>query len=252
MQSDLDGSISRAARSILTSENLASLQEEIHRRVESQLTEAINRTRDQAQDIVAGANQSIRELIEREVSATVHSSSIDRRLEDIVPRHFHDIEIGLGQFLGQQIRRANVYLFLGIVIGLSGISIFSVYFFGMPANPNPWMIIPRAGLLLAFEAFAMFFLRLYKASLSEVAFFQNELTTIRSKHAGLHIAVQVAAQHDYKPLMDAVAELLSLDRNSILEKGQSTKNLEEKKIQSKEEVEMLKAASDVVRAARGK
>jgi hypothetical protein len=191
-------------------------------------------------------------IIAEKISSAMTESSIDRRLARPISENFGEICADLYRFLAQHTRRANVYLYIGIFIGLTSVLMFSVYFFSVMTHPDIWMLLTRAGLLIAFEAFAVFFLRLYKTALADVSFFQSEISAIKSKQAGIDIATHIAAQHDYKPLIDAVSALALLDRNAVIKKDYTTKNLEEKRLSSQEELELIKAIAELVKASRGK
>ncbi|WP_139433678.1 hypothetical protein [Aeromonas veronii] len=86
---------------------------------------------------------------------------------------------------------------------------------------------PRIMLVIFIEMFAYFFLRLYKQGLSEIKYFQNELTNIESKV----IALEVCYLNDDNQAMTTVIDALSkTERNFVLEKDQTTIEIEKSKL----------------------
>ena len=73
--------------------------------------------------------------------------------------------------------------------------------------------------------FAYFFLKFYKANLSEIKYFQNEITT-KSKYLALKVASYIGNEESIKSV---ITNLFSTERNFILSKGQSTVDLERAK-----------------------
>ncbi|QDG38432.1 hypothetical protein FJN14_08225 [Alteromonas mediterranea] len=125
-------------------------------------------------------------------------------------------------------KRGNVNLILGMATTLSGLGILGYSVFNAP-NLNSTLelashFIPRISLVLLIEVFAYFFLKLYKQSLNEIKYFQNEITNIESKFLGLRISVESEQQECLK---EVVSNLLSTERNFVLEKGQTTIELEQ-------------------------
>lgn len=90
-------------------------------------------------------------------------------------------------------------------------------------------IIPRMLLIIFVEVFAYFFLRLYKVGLSEIKYFQNELTNVESKLAALQFSYVTKNEECLKV---AVESLSRTERNFVLEKGQTTVELERAKSES--------------------
>jgi hypothetical protein len=77
-------------------------------------------------------------------------------------------------------------------------------------------VILRAGLILLIELFALFFLRMYRYSIFEIKYFQNEISNIYMKS----IAVEMAfSSGDEKLLSQLSKELISAERNVIMRKG---------------------------------
>lgn len=98
-------------------------------------------------------------------------------------------------------------------------------------------VIPRVMLVVFVEVFAYFFLRLYRNGLSEIKFFQNELTNIESKLTAAEFAF-VTKNED--ALKFAIESLSKTERNFVLEKGQTTVELEKAKADSQLSKDIVK------------
>ncbi|MGZ2749622.1 hypothetical protein [Burkholderia stagnalis] len=109
--------------------------------------------------------------------------------------------------------------------------------------------LPRLSFALLIELFAYFFLKLYKSSLSEIKYFQNEITNIEAKS----LALRVALSSDSPAVTGKVlGSLMATERNCILEKGQSTVDLERAKIERLDVAELAKGASTLLEKIKGK
>lgn len=83
--------------------------------------------------------------------------------------------------------------------------------------------IPRISFILFIEVFAFFFLRLYKLNLNDIKYYQNELTNIDLKNISLSSSVNFGLSED---ISATIRELSKTERNFIINKGQSTIELE--------------------------
>ncbi|WP_285415109.1 hypothetical protein [Pseudomonas sp. efr-133-TYG-5] len=99
------------------------------------------------------------------------------------------------------------------------------------------MFVPKLSLAIFVQAFSLFFLRLYKAGFSEIKYFQNELTNLEVKYLGV---VSAVLADDEEAVRDASKSLLSVERNHVLSKGQTTIELEKYKIESRSSSEVIK------------
>ncbi len=141
--------------------------------------------------------------------------------------------------------RANMNLVIGIAITALGLAVLyqTVSFAEKMHESQPQLLYgtanaplfkelflsfaPRIMLVIFIEMFAYFFLRLYKQGLSEIKYFQNELTNIESKI----IALEVCYLNDDNQAMTTVIDALSnTERNFVLEKDQTTIEIEKSKL----------------------
>ena len=84
----------------------------------------------------------------------------------------------------------------------------------------------RVLLALFVQGFSIFFLRLYKDTIRETKYYQNELTTIELKL----MAVSLSRENDKVDVSSIVNALMSIDRNRPLENAQTTEQLERQKL----------------------
>lgn len=101
---------------------------------------------------------------------------------------------------------------------------------------------PKTIFVLLIEVFAYFFLKLYKQNLDDIKYYQNELTNIESKNLALQIAKQ---SNNYKLISVCIEEFLSTERNFILEKDQSTIEIEKERINSNNTNNTLQVLKDI-------
>jgi hypothetical protein len=115
-------------------------------------------------------------------------------------------------------RRGNVNLVLGIVsttIGIWFLFRFVTELGPIPAAASPWHYQPvRAALsfVIIIEVFAYFFLALYKSSLAEIKFFQNEITNVEAKTIALSSAL---SSSDVAVATDVIRLLAQTERNYV-------------------------------------
>lgn len=177
-----------------------------------------------------------------EKSSAETSREILKRIEDevIKKNSSFEVEIVLGRTLDRLsaeiqslTRRGNLNLSLGIVTTIIGLSILGYFVLESGSVTGDKMafianFIPRLSLVILIEVFAYFFLKLYKSSLSEIKYFQNEMTNIEAKLA----AVKTTISHADKDILASVVQSLSItERNAVLEKGQTTVEIEKSRLE---------------------
>lgn len=151
--------------------------------------------------------------------------------EETLERHIEATKRRLIREIQDLSRRGNLNLILGITTTLSGLGVLGYAVFNSPISSNYTELlahfVPRVSLVLLIEVFAYFFLKLYKQSLGEIKYFQNELTNVESKHLAFEIAVRDGDQ-GLRSLI--VEELAKTERNFVLSKDQTTVELERERI----------------------
>jgi len=132
-------------------------------------------------------------------------------------------------------KRGNVNLVIGIFTTFLAIGLLT--FIVLTANIDnadmPTLFshyIPRLSLTIFIEIFSFFFLKLYKSNLTDIKYFQNEMTNIESKFIALEASL---IPDNYDLLKSILTDLSKTERNFILKKGESTVELEFSRIENK-------------------
>ncbi|AVU30101.1 hypothetical protein I5Q12_02245 [Serratia marcescens] len=130
-------------------------------------------------------------------------------------------------------RRGNLNLSLGVITTIIGLLILGYFVLEIGSIPEDKMafianFIPRLSLVVLIEVFAYFFLKLYKSSLSEIKYFQNEMTNVEAKLAAIKCSIIVS---DNIAISSVIQALTTTERNALLEKGQTTAEIEKSRIE---------------------
>ncbi|OOD16220.1 hypothetical protein BWP00_19165, partial [Acinetobacter baumannii] len=90
-------------------------------------------------------------------------------------------------------RRSNLNLIIGMFLSISGIAVLGSSVFNF-ININDFNVlltkmIPRFLFVVLIELFAYFFLNLYRKSLEDIKYYQNELTNLEAKYLSLQTSL---------------------------------------------------------------
>ncbi|SCZ74177.1 MULTISPECIES: hypothetical protein [unclassified Pseudomonas] len=196
--------------------------------------------------IVADAVSSLKasagkELLEELSKAASKKADQERKLQ-VIEREFAQSRIRLMDEVSALGLRGNVNLTLGFLTTVTGLGVLS-YFVWQTAGMQQDMIsfaisfIPRLSLVVFIQMFAFFFLRLYKAGLLEVKYFQNEITNLELKYFGISTALLAESADS---LTEVARNLVESERNKVLQPGQTTFELERSKLEQNTASEVLK------------
>ncbi len=124
-------------------------------------------------------------------------------------------------------RRGNVNLGIGVITTISAVVILASTVISGDANLKGEALLsyyfPRFTLSVFIEIFSFFFLKLYKSGLSEIKYFQNELTNAELKFIAAEKAIVLENEESIKSVIEALS---ATERNFKLNKGESTVELE--------------------------
>ena len=183
------------------------------------------------------------EKFEQKILNSIGEKLSSRQAEELFSKTLSRLE----KELESQSKRGNVNLILGIMTTLTGVAILGYSVFLAPILTTNTEIIshflPRLSLVILIEVFAYFFLKLYKQGLAEIKYFQNEITNIESKYLGLHIAT---TKENSDGTLKAIEKLINTERNFILEKDQTTSELELRKIESSENTNTINKLGEIL------
>jgi ABC-type multidrug transport system fused ATPase/permease subunit len=157
---------------------------------------------------------------------------------------------------GNLSRRANLNLVLGSLTTMgAGIGLLYIVF-RIPLDLSNVLkeeyigrivahYLPRFFTITFIEVFAFFFLRLYRSGLSDIKFYQNELTNVEMKLAALRAALAI---QDNDATRSVITDLSKTERNFILNSGETTIELEKMKAEKTNMKDWLEQLASLVKA----
>lgn len=144
-------------------------------------------------------------------------------------------------------KRSNINLVIGSVIALIGWTLLVWFIIDINnKDMQGWQMlnafIPRLTIIIMIEIFSYFFLKLYRESIDRIRYYQNEITNIESKK----IAILASVISDKDATCKSIIEtLLTVDRNILLKKGETTIELEKLKIENNSSKNLLNNLKDL-------
>jgi hypothetical protein len=143
--------------------------------------------------------------------------------------------------------RGNLNLAFGAITTVVGLSILGTSVYSeIVSNKDMWSFashfLPRLTLVIFIEIFAYFFLSLYRSSLQEIKYFQNEMTNVESKQIALIAALNLADSAAIDKILTSLSET---ERNHIISKDQTTVELEKIRVDRTSNSEMLKIFTEL-------
>ncbi|GFE92603.1 hypothetical protein [Acetobacter persici] len=150
--------------------------------------------------------------------------------------------------------RANVSLGIGILFCLFGMGILWYSFFYNPPQISgnfEWLdlfraYVPRSTLVILIQIVGFFFLKLYRSTLSELRYTQNEITNVEMKL----IALRASVANESENLSEILNGLVKTDRNHIIEKGQTTVEIEKQRVSSDFDKSLVTALVSIFQGER--
>ncbi|MFQ2290590.1 hypothetical protein ACK323_03615 [Aeromonas enteropelogenes] len=181
-------------------------------------------------------SQKLKSYIESEsISERLHESALNIRVR--LEREISDLRLrsNINLLIGMMITLLGLFLLWTIVNTVDSSEMLKVLASkGIESNSQfiknlILPLVPRVMLVIFIEVFAYFFLRLYKNGLSEIKYFQNELTNVESKMVALELA---HLSKNSEAISRVIASLVETERNFILQRGETTVELEKAKSES--------------------
>lgn len=201
--------------------------------------------------------RTMQENIRAETVGVLLSTLENRVAEKYGEQHIRELIIRQGiqtldrlrQELFALSKRGNLNLSIGIVTTISGLLLLGMFVLREAPQANDMSqfivaFLPRISLVLLIEIFAYFFLRLYKSTLSEIKYFQNEITSIEAKFLALTVSASMGKEDQLKSILEQLART---ERNFILEKGQTTIDLERSRLDQQLDESLIGKIADVLK-----
>lgn len=240
-------------------ESMAAIREDIKRSLFSDVQTSGKLTAAEHSALVMELHAKIKEDTADEVLSKIEQKideSRDRGSRDIVVYNQCEQTIQrLRQELFALSKRGNLNLSIGIITTISGLFLLGSFVIDNALLPlsdktaatlEQFLIdfLPRLSLVILIEVFAYFFLSLYKATLVEIKYFQNEITSIEAKFLALRLA---SLSDQSEQISTAVEALSKTERNFILNKDQTTVDLERARIDQVSRTDILGKIADLLK-----
>lgn len=192
-------------------------------------------------------NGVIQELLTEINSDNKAKSKYDSLFSDI-----HNIIFRLNSAINSSTNKGNLSLVIGIITsGLAMLILFSSLNSKISLSPDGDQLtrflltnLPNMALAFFIQLLSFFFLKLYKASLDEIKYYQNELTNLESKFIAFKLSI---VQGDDAMIKATIAKLMDTERNFILEKSQTTIELEKNRLSASETTEFVSIVKDLIK-----
>lgn len=205
---------------------------------------SLNISDSQRTDLVLRLRKSIEESAKGKILDEIRDSLRENQAQQKLNSELEDrYEYTIRRFnleLAALSRRGNLNLGLGIITAVAGIVLLGLFVQTIKSSSGAGLafienFVPRVSLVILIEVFAYFFLRLYSTSLMEIKYFQNEITNVEAKFVALKVATHTG---DEKIVGEVISQLAQTERNYILQKGQTTVDLERSRM-DKEKITSL-------------
>lgn len=219
----------------------------------SNATEGIPVSVEDRAKLVKELSESIKDQAAQDVmsrlQASVEKNSKDLAELTLVARQSEQTIDRLRQELFSLSKRGNLNLSIGIVTTLTGLLLLGMFVLREPqttTDATSFLIsfVPRISLVVLIEVFAYFFLRLYKATLTEIKYFQNEVTSMEAKFLALIVATKSGSTDHLSKVIDHLSQT---ERNFILNKDQTTVDLERARMDHQERTDVWAKLSDLLK-----
>lgn len=194
-------------------------------------------------EILESASDNLLSEIEQKYSAEIRK---DKYLKDL-REQCEQVRLRLRKEIESLGRRGNLNLVIGVVTTIAAVTVLATTVLSgshqLTQDELMAYYIPRLTLSIFIELFSFFFLKLYKAGLNEIKYFQNELTNAELKF----IAAEKAVMSDKdESISEVIKELASTERNFKLSKGESTVELEKFKTDQASNQKIIDALAGLV------
>lgn len=185
---------------------------------------------------------------DKEISEN-HSKEFDIKVDILdVQTSFKKIEERLEKEIKAVGKRANLNLIIGSVIAIIGWVL--LYLFVSDVSDlelEGWQLLnaflPRLSIIIIIEMFSYFFLKLYRESMDRIRYYQNELTNIETKKTAILVACMLENDNEHKKSL--IENLISVERNVFLKKGETTIELEKIRMDNSFSKSVIKSIKDL-------
>lgn len=202
--------------------------------------------------IEAQINSRIDKITSDTLLEQIKSRYEDKLIEDLkyksLEEELSNIKIRIDRENARVTRNGNINLTIGffttfMAIFFLGYSLLGVSHTTENTQSFIFHFIPRFTLSLFIELFSFFFLRIYKKNLDDIKYLNNERTNIDLKLIALKTSI---IHNDNDSLKIVLNDLSKTERNFILQKDESTVDLEKNKIEKLSTDKLLESIVQIV------
>ena len=204
------------------------------------------------------------EKIELQINSKIEKITSDTLLEQIKIRYedklkdelkyksleeeLYSIKSRIDRETARITRNGNINLTIGffttfMAIFFLGYSLLGVSHTTETTQSFIFHFVPRFTLSLFIELFSFFFLRIYKKNLDDIKYLNNERTNIDLKLVALKTSI---IHNDSDSLKVVLNDLSKTERNFILQKDESTVDIEKNKIEKLSTDKLLESIVQIV------
>ena len=212
---------------------------------------------EQARDDIVGSmvrNASTRlvDMVDSELESRYGSARDTLRKISFLEVNVEESTERLRQEIRALLRRGNLNLVLGTLATVIAISVLvytAILTVGKQGNTSDILqgYLIRVSLVLFIQIFGFFFLRLYRVSLSDIKYFQNEIINMQQQWLSLKYALLSEDKDTAKNIANILA---STERNFILRKGETTIDFERLKFDHNDHKELLSGLKSLLHEKR--
>jgi len=187
-------------------------------------------------EIRANINQQVSQLSEEKIIQQVanryNNELIAKSKLELIDSELVGIKHRIERETGRISRYGYINLMIGFIttflaIFFLGYSLLGVQTQNLTTIDYIYHFIPRLSLSVLIEFFAFFFLKLYKRNLEDIKYLNNERTNLEMKIVAIKTGL---IYNDKDTINNLVTELAKTERNFVLQKGESTVEIEKNKI----------------------
>ncbi|MFH2067835.1 MAG: hypothetical protein ABIK15_21705 [Pseudomonadota bacterium] len=188
----------------------------------------------------------------KSVKSELADSITENKMFPELRKELQKTKTRLKEEIGALTRRGNLNLVIGafttiLAVALLAYVILTAKSAALELKDFAWHFIPRITVSIFIQIFSFFFLRLYRNSLDDIKYFQNELTNVDSRFAALEASMLLG---DKEIISKVIEEISITDRNSKLKQGESTVALEKLKEENRGLTELLGSAKGIINSIK--
>lgn len=199
-------------------------------------------------EVASKASSRLTDLIDNELDSRYGAAREKIKMIAYLEATVKENTERLNQEVRALLRRGNLNLVIGTLVTI--IAVITLVYNAILAHavqgglPEIFRAyLPRLSVVVFIQLFGFFFLRLYRVSLSDIKYFQNEITNIQQRWLALKYTIINDDKEAAKIIID---KLSATERNFIIKKGETTHDLERLRIDQNDVKELLSSFRNII------